>query len=61
MSVLIVLLLIALYHMALGLQVAIEDYVHVEHAKVPTVAPVRLVSFTSADEACAAELPSCVG
>ena len=48
-SVLIVLLLIALfYHMALGLQVVIEDYVHVERVKVPTVALVNLVSFAFA-------------
>jgi succinate dehydrogenase / fumarate reductase, membrane anchor subunit len=48
-NVLTVLLLIALfYHMALGLQVVVEDYVHVECIKVPTVVLVHLVSFALA-------------
>jgi succinate dehydrogenase / fumarate reductase, membrane anchor subunit len=44
-SVLLVLLLIALfYHMALGLQVVIEDYVHSDRLKLLTVVVTRLAS-----------------
>ncbi len=43
-AVLMVLLLIALFHhMALGLQVVVEDYVHSELAKIPAVVAIRLV------------------
>ena len=43
-AILMVLLLIALYHhMALGLQVVVEDYVHSELAKIPAVVAIRLV------------------
>jgi succinate dehydrogenase / fumarate reductase membrane anchor subunit len=43
-AILMVLLLIALFHhMALGLQVVVEDYVHSELAKIPAVVAIRLV------------------
>jgi succinate dehydrogenase / fumarate reductase membrane anchor subunit len=39
-------LLIALFHhTALGLQVVVEDYVHSDQAKIPTVVAIRLVCF----------------
>ena len=45
-SVLMVPLLIALfYHMALGLQVVVEDYVHTDRIKIPTVVVIHLASF----------------
>ncbi len=45
-ATLFVLLLIAtFYHVALGLQVVIEDYVHAEFAKFALLALVRLVCF----------------
>lgn len=48
-SVLIVLLLIALfYHMALGLQVVVEDYVHSDRIKIPAVIVIHLASFALA-------------
>jgi len=48
-SVLMVLLLIALfYHMALGLQVVVEDYVHADHIKMPTVVVIHLGCFALA-------------
>jgi len=48
-AVLMVLLLIALcYHMALGLKVIVEDYVHVERAKVAAVALTQLLSVALA-------------
>jgi succinate dehydrogenase membrane anchor subunit len=48
-SVLMVLLLIALfYHMALGLQVVVEDYVHADRIKIPTVVVIHLASFALA-------------
>lgn len=48
-TVLIVLLLIALfYHVALGLQVVIEDYVHDDRLKIPAVIGTQLGSFTLA-------------
>lgn len=48
-NILMVLLLIALfYHTALGLQVVIEDYVHSDRAKIPTLVLVRLACFALA-------------
>lgn len=48
-SVLMVLLLIALfYHMTLGLQVVVEDYVHADRIKIPTVVVIHLASFALA-------------
>ena len=48
-TVFMALLLIALfYHMALGLQVVIEDYVHDNRFKIPAVIAVRLGSFAFA-------------
>ncbi len=45
-TVLMVLLLIALfYHMALGLQVVVEDYVHTDRIKIPTVIVIHLGCF----------------
>ena len=44
-----VLLLIALfYHMALGLQVVVEDYVHTERMKIPAVVVIQLGCFALA-------------
>lgn len=49
MGVLLVLLLIALfYHMSLGLEVVIEDYVHEDYLKIPAVVVVHLISFALA-------------
>jgi succinate dehydrogenase / fumarate reductase membrane anchor subunit len=48
-SVLMVLLLIALfYHTALGLQVVIEDYVYVGRIKIPNVVLIHLTPFALA-------------
>lgn len=48
-TVLMVLLLIALfYHMALGLQVVVEDYVHSDRIKMPTVVVIHLGCFALA-------------
>ena len=45
-AILLVLLLIAtFYHLSLGLQVVIEDYVHTDLAKLGLVVIVRLLSF----------------
>jgi succinate dehydrogenase / fumarate reductase membrane anchor subunit len=45
----IVFLLIALfYHMALGLQVVVEDYVHTERTKNLAIVVIRLSCFTFA-------------
>jgi succinate dehydrogenase / fumarate reductase membrane anchor subunit len=45
-TVLMVLLLIALfYHMALGLRVVVEDYVHNDRIKMPAVVAINLGSF----------------
>jgi succinate dehydrogenase / fumarate reductase, membrane anchor subunit len=48
-AILMVLLLIALFHhTALGLQVVVEDYVHSDRAKIPTVVAIRLACFATA-------------
>jgi succinate dehydrogenase / fumarate reductase, membrane anchor subunit len=48
-SVLMVLLLTALfYHMALGLQVVVEDYIHSDRIKIPAVIVIHLASFALA-------------
>jgi succinate dehydrogenase / fumarate reductase membrane anchor subunit len=48
-AILLVLLLIAsFYHMSLGLQVVIEDYVHTEPAKLGLVIAIRLLCFAFA-------------
>ena len=48
-TVLMVLLLIALfYHMALGLQVVVEDYAHIDRIKMPAVVAIHLGSFALA-------------
>ena len=45
-AILFVLLLIAIfYHVSLGLQVVIEDYIHAELAKVGLIVVVRLLCF----------------
>jgi succinate dehydrogenase / fumarate reductase, membrane anchor subunit len=48
-AILMVLLLVALFHhMALGLQVVVEDYVHSDRAKIPTVVAIHLACFALA-------------
>jgi succinate dehydrogenase / fumarate reductase, membrane anchor subunit len=48
-AITMVLLLIALFHhTALGLRVVVEDYVHSDRAKIPTVVAIRLVCFALA-------------
>lgn len=48
-TVLMVLLLIALfYHTALGLQVVVEDYIHTDRIKMPTVVVIHLGCFALA-------------
>ena len=48
-TVLMVLLLIALFHhMALGLQVVVEDYIHTDWVKIPAVVAIRLACFALA-------------
>lgn len=60
-SVCMVLLLIALfYHMALGLQVVIEDYVH-SGAKIPLLVVMRLGCFALATEGIVATLRIALG
>jgi len=61
-SVLMVLLLIALfYHMALGLQVVIEDYAHNDRIKLPAVVVVHLASFALAAAGIATTLRIALG
>ena len=60
--VLMVLLLIALfYHMALGLQVVVEDYVHTDRIKMPTVVAIHLGSFALAVAGIVATLRTAFG
>ena len=48
-TILMVLLLIALFHhMALGLQVVVEDYVHSDRVKIPAVVAIRFACFALA-------------
>src|ERR1700674_5367654 len=48
-TILMVLLLIALFHhMALGLRVVVEDYVHSDWAKIPAVVAISLACFALA-------------
>ena len=48
-TILMILLLISLFHhMALGLRVIVEDYVHSNWAKIPTVVAIRLTCFALA-------------
>jgi succinate dehydrogenase / fumarate reductase membrane anchor subunit len=45
-TILMILLLIALlHHMALGLQVVVEDYIHADGVKLPAVVTIRVVCF----------------
>lgn len=45
-ALLTILMLIAVfYHLALGVQVVIEDYVHAEGVKIPAVVATRLLCF----------------
>src|SRR5438132_5125026 len=61
-AILMVLLLIAtFYHMALGLQVVVEDYVHAELAKLGLVIAVRLLCFAFAAARIFAVLSIAVG
>jgi succinate dehydrogenase / fumarate reductase membrane anchor subunit len=48
-TILMILLLIALFvHMSLGLQVVIEDYIHADWAKIPTLVMVQLMCIALA-------------
>jgi succinate dehydrogenase / fumarate reductase membrane anchor subunit len=48
-AIMMVLLLIALfYHTALGIQVVIEDYLHSDRTKIPTVVTIHLICFALA-------------
>ena len=59
-TVLMVLLLIALFHhMSLGLQVVIEDYVHSNRMKFPVVAAMRLACYALACAGIVAALRIC--
>ena len=44
-TLLVLLLIASFYHLSLGLQVVIEDYVHTELIKLGLVVTVRLLSF----------------
>ena len=59
-TVLMVLLLIALFHhMSLGLRVLIEDYVHSDWAKIPAVVVTRLACYALASAGIFAALRIC--
>ncbi|MBO0738973.1 MAG: succinate dehydrogenase, hydrophobic membrane anchor protein [Alphaproteobacteria bacterium] len=61
-AILLVLLLIAtFYHMSLGLQVVVEDYVHAEFAKLGLIIAVRLFCFAFAVAGIFAVLSIAVG
>lgn len=61
-AILLVLLLIAtFYHVSLGLQVVIEDYIHAELAKIGLVIIVRLACFALAVAGIFAVLSMAVG
>ena len=61
-AILLVLLLIAtFYHVSLGLQVVIEDYIHAELAKIGLVIIVRLTCFALAVAGIFAVLSMAVG
>jgi len=61
-AILLVLLLIAsFYHMSLGLQVVVEDYVHTELAKLALVIVIRLFCFAFAVAGIFAALMIAVG
>lgn len=48
-TILMVLLLIALFHhISLGLRVVVEDYVHSDRAKIPAVVAIRLACYALA-------------
>jgi succinate dehydrogenase / fumarate reductase, membrane anchor subunit len=61
-AILLVLLLIAtFYHMSLGLQVVVEDYVHIELAKLALFVAIRLLCFALAVAGIFAVLSIAVG
>jgi succinate dehydrogenase hydrophobic membrane anchor protein len=61
-TVVMVLLLIALfYHMGLGLQVVVEDYVHTDRIKIPAVIAIHLASFALAAAGIVATLRIALG
>jgi succinate dehydrogenase / fumarate reductase, membrane anchor subunit len=61
-AILLVLLLIAtFYHMSLGLQVVVEDYLHGELAKLGLIAAIRLLCFAFAVAGVFAVLSIAVG
>jgi succinate dehydrogenase / fumarate reductase membrane anchor subunit len=61
-AILLILLLIAtFYHMSLGLQVVVEDYVRAELAKLGMIAAIRLLCFAFAVAGIFAVLSIAVG